>query len=720
MPLGPLEMMRLNALLEAIQEDDLLYLLIHQLYSAQTLSSDSLQKLGGFTADHVDGLNALRPYLDDNMKLPLRSLRFFAGFPWEFGCAQMQYHRIVLAGLEEAKEFLKNSAKMLNILGGYCRKHQKKISKEEVTKVMGLRSSVLSKIISICLQKFVRRLMQTQSPQQIPPQHPPPPPIPNGGAQNSNLTQLSGGGSGYSDGIHMPAPSQPVMQSPNFQQYIQQLQQLKNIQKKNNPSVTAAGILSQPPPPTPTHPHAVSSVAPATAYPTQQLTPTAPAGWTANMQTLPNDNGRHVHKAHLQSQLGASNIANRRQSQPLPVAQSVPRRPAPPPDLSTSPSVLRPDNRPPTIGSLPENILETHLASPLMSPTTSKVKHESMHISIVDFPIRRLPLSFKCEKRVWDLSQKQASRLSKTIVSIVPGDLPKRQMVTPGALIFRLRCVAIRPGSTGPINDAQWVSKETVWPKNVFIEVNGSRVEIRRKLLWGKDLPSDITNYLQAGTNELKIVNISDSTDHKVYMASVEMFECHSEEAIKSRLFKEGYLDSIKSRDAILQRLLPKCDDDELMISSSTVTIGVCCPLSFQLINIPVRGKSCLHLECFDFENFMSSRPRKRPGEPPSPDSYKCPHCGGDSRPDELIFDGFLSEILAELRKKQAELGDVKSIVVDDHGNWSAKKEKDSDQSDREDCQSLQSKSRPSLGNPSTESRRTDVEVICINDDDED
>jgi hypothetical protein len=111
-PLGPLEMMRLNALLEAIQEDDLLYLLIHQLYSAQTLSSDSLQKLGGFTADHVDGLNALRPYLDDNMKLPLRSLRFFAGFPWEFGCAQMQYHRIVLAGLEEAKEFLKNSAKV--------------------------------------------------------------------------------------------------------------------------------------------------------------------------------------------------------------------------------------------------------------------------------------------------------------------------------------------------------------------------------------------------------------------------------------------------------------------------------------------------------------------------------------------------------------------------------------------------------------------------------
>jgi hypothetical protein len=268
-------------------------------------------------------------------------------------------------------------------------------------------------------------------------------------------------------------------------------------------------------------------------------------------------------------------------------------------------------------------------------------------------------------------------------------------MVRPGSLIYRLRCVEVKERTKVPSTDGEWVVKETCWPPNLFIEINSHRLDLRRKAQWGKDMPADITNLICLDENELKIFQLSDSGAQNRHFVSVELFKCDSEGAIRAQLLKSQYIDAERSKAAMIGRLSPDEGSDEIMVSSTT--IGITCPLSFQLITLPVRGRSCRHLECFDFDNFMGSRPRKRPGDPPAWDGYKCPLCGGDARPQELVVDGFLHQVLRKLKEEKAEKG-VKGIMMSDTGEYEVKREIVDNEEEMEDGEK-------------------EVEVICLDDD---
>jgi len=388
-----------------------------------------------------------------------------------------------------------------------------------------------------------------------------------------------------------------------------------------------------------------------------------------------------------------------------------------------------PSNGPPGSTSLPppshpslilppvqDNLLETHLASPVMSQAPSPLDTSSLdrlHFSIVDFPIQRLKLPAACEveKRTWTISAEDERRLSRLCSPTILGEPPTRPMVSCGTLVYKLRCIEVKQGEIPPVTDAEWVAKESVWPKNTFMEINGKRLEFRRKVRWGKDLPVDITNFVQAGLNEVKVVRLSNLSDLSTYFAIIEVFECRNESAIKAEM---GLLDEQQSRAEIVRRLSSNGDVD-LIVSTNTVTVGVCCPLSFRLIDMPVRGKTCLHLECFDFDNYMSSRPREAPGIPPKEDSYKCPHCGGRARPEDLVIDGYLKGVLAKMREDMSKYEDVKHITIDDKGNWEAKQPNESDEGSRR--QGLGKNERRESTTSIVGKLKREVEIICIDDD---
>jgi hypothetical protein len=259
--------------------------------------------------------------------------------------------------------------------------------------------------------------------------------------------------------------------------------------------------------------------------------------------------------------------------------------------------------------------------------------------------------------------------------------------------------------------------KESVWPKNIFIEVNGTRVEIRRKERWGKDLPADITNLVRAGSNALNIVRLGNAKDESTYVASIEVFECCTEASIKWQVCKKRYVDVLRSKAEIMGRISKSkhSNDNDVIVSSNTVTIDVRCPFSFQLIGTPVRGRECLHLECFDFDNYMGSRQREQPALPPRQRTYKCPHCGGRARPEDLIMDGFLDGVLRTMREQRATYGDVESIIVDRNGNWEAKRDKEKGREERRKDSVTNGRSE-SVSTPVGKLRK-EIEVICIDDD---
>ena len=243
--------------------------------------------------------------------------------------------------------------------------------------------------------------------------------------------------------------------------------------------------------------------------------------------------------------------------------------------------------------------------------------------------------------------------------------------------------------------------KETVWPRNIFVDVNGQQVEFRRKQRWGRDLPADITNLVQAGQNEIKIVSLSYADSPSTFLARIEVVECCSEIEIKREIAHKSLLRTSDAKAQIVRRLKrgSGAADGDLIVSSSTVTVGLCCPLSFQRIGFPVRARACAHVECFDYDNYIASRPRKHPWVPPRDDAYKCPHCGARARPDDLIVDGFLATVLSAMRKEPDVYRDVKHIVVDEAGDWAAKR------ADTEDAAARRAASARA------------AEVICIDDD---
>lgn len=392
----------------------------------------------------------------------------------------------------------------------------------------------------------------------------------------------------------------------------------------------------------------------------------------------------------------------------------------PVPAAAVVPSNVPPPPSPLTLPALPENLLEIHLSSPIMSPAVlpfSASPPEPPHFSIVDFPVGRFELRPPCEKRVWTVSHEDERRLSKVHPSKSLGEPPTRSMIGLGCLVYRLRCIEVRSsvGKSALANDSEWSMKESIWPKNIFIEVNGMRVEIRRKERWGKDLPADITNFIRAGSNTLTIVRLGDGAEESTFVAGIELSECCTGVGIKSQIFKERYLPPAQSRAEIMRRLSTHTDDNDIIVSTNTVTIDVQCPFSFKLIGTPVRGRACRHLECFDFDNYMGSRHREQPALPPRDDAYKCPHCGDRARPEHLIVDGFLHDVLRTMRELPMTYEDVKSIIVDENGAWKAKREKEKDSEERR--KDSVTRAMYELAVPTVGKLEKDIEVICIDDD---
>jgi hypothetical protein len=112
-------------------------------------------------------------------------------------------------------------------------------------------------------------------------------------------------------------------------------------------------------------------------------------------------------------------------------------------------------------------------------------------------------------------------------------------------------------------------------------------------------------------------------------------------------------------------------DDDEITMVVSDLSIDLADPFTARIFDIPVRGSSCLHRECFDLETFLDTRKSKFSGQPSLVDVWKCPLCGADARPYALRVDEFFLTVRAKL----ADVGnlDVKAILVSADGSWKPK-----------------------------------------------
>ncbi|KAJ6264419.1 hypothetical protein Dda_0565 [Drechslerella dactyloides] len=265
--------------------------------------------------------------------------------------------------------------------------------------------------------------------------------------------------------------------------------------------------------------------------------------------------------------------------------------------------------------------------------------------------------------------------------------------------LYRLRCVSSRTDLTEhKLNDfAEWRSRETFWLQHCFAELSNGpsqatnqnnplaqgqawskkrHLRFRRKRVWGKDCPTDLTDGVVPGTNTIEFTTVDTPLDDgRSYFLAVEEVEIADYNTLFQQITEDqkvkfqggGIANWIKpSADTIMDG-----DDDCMIVEPDTAIISITCPMSQQIIDVPVRGKDCKHVECFDLKGYLESRTKLNCGFS-VPDGWKCPICSCECTPPMLTVDPCLNGALHNLKKLRAEGKhlECKSIIFRSDGKW--------------------------------------------------
>ncbi|KAL1858669.1 hypothetical protein Plec18170_002875 [Paecilomyces lecythidis] len=247
------------------------------------------------------------------------------------------------------------------------------------------------------------------------------------------------------------------------------------------------------------------------------------------------------------------------------------------------------------------------------------------------------------------------------------------RVLSNGNRLYRLRCIKVASSSES-VSEGAWTAAQSVWPSVFYLHVNGKEMFVRRKTHHAKDLPLDITPNLREGPNELTLhfLRSQEERDNLLYALAVEVLEIANLDHVKSLVRPLAASDS---RLQIQQRLSVSAVDEELSVVNDYISIGLIDPFMARIFDVPARGKSCKHQECFDLDAFFGTRASKS-GNGPMKENWKCPICRGDCRPQNLVIDEFLVEVRAELQRS-GKLEGARAIHVKVDGTWQPKIEQD-------------------------------------------
>ncbi|KAH8893536.1 hypothetical protein GQ53DRAFT_118216 [Thozetella sp. PMI_491] len=301
-----------------------------------------------------------------------------------------------------------------------------------------------------------------------------------------------------------------------------------------------------------------------------------------------------------------------------------------------------------------------------------------------------------------------------------------------GSLRWRVRCCKLPKLEPSPSPEA-WATTETYWPMNIFMSLNNSALSIRRHSHNGKDLATELTRFIVAGENVLQVsIPTSPREGQGHYFLAVEEIVTARHSSIVDQIMKEAVIPEATTLQEIKKRLASTggSDDGDLIFEATDLSVDLADPFSATVFQVPARGTSCTHIECFDLETWLNTRPTKsvrkchhtvqcdcpKTEEPSSPDKWKCPICSKDARPCSLRVDSFLLGVRRKLEQDQKLHAKRMTVAAD--GTWNAVVEADTEDDSDDDDEPRTKRSRQSASTgPSAKNTTAPVEVIILDDD---
>ena len=316
---------------------------------------------------------------------------------------------------------------------------------------------------------------------------------------------------------------------------------------------------------------------------------------------------------------------------------------------------------------------QVHVKSPVLVPAESRgnptiVTKYFRFIDTVIMPTE--VISSKNRHVSWDFTMHRS--YIENFVKDRPGSYgaPATRNINSNSLLCRIRCIKLGSPDRLPTHN-EWAVSDNVWPGSTAIILNGNALEIRKKSHHGKDLPIDVTTAVKEGKNSLSTAVVGFQKDSNLrFVIGVEIIRFANEEQIRNNV---RTLPLQEARQRIIDRSFQVDPDIEVVFSQ--LTIDLTDPFTANLFAVPARGDSCLHNQCFDLEVFLHSRNLEKPSEPCGPDSFRCPICGADARPQSLVIDGFFVSV----REQLDWMGrlDAKAITLNQSGNWEIKEQEE-------------------------------------------
>jgi hypothetical protein len=219
-----------------------------------------------------------------------------------------------------------------------------------------------------------------------------------------------------------------------------------------------------------------------------------------------------------------------------------------------------------------------------------------------------------------------------------------------------------------------------VWPRKLSFDANGHevfRVQEPEEGHVRRDVPINIAAGLRPGMNTIKIV-IEDENASSYAMALVRTYPrtaldiandiqvCEEEEA----------------RERVVTLLAPnwggsdeKVGEDPAEESEAEITCVISnklrlrCPLSFERVQIPVRGEQCVHLQCFGLGAYLESNSKMRAMN----NRWTCPVCNVVLKPQDLRIDGFVQNVLRDTDEH------IEEVAIAQDGSFRVIEEEDDD-----------------------------------------
>ncbi|KAL3738217.1 hypothetical protein ACJRO7_019699 [Eucalyptus globulus] len=188
-----------------------------------------------------------------------------------------------------------------------------------------------------------------------------------------------------------------------------------------------------------------------------------------------------------------------------------------------------------------------------------------------------------------------------------------------------------------------------VTPPEVSFLLNGKGVERRTNTFvdTGPQMPTNVTQMLKYGTNLLQAVG--QFNGH--YMIIIAFMSVASPP------------DSSTLLDYVPATIAATDSDSDIVEVASRISLN--CPISRTRIQLPVKGHSCKHHQCFDYRNFLSINSSKP--------SWRCPHCNQPVCFTDIRVDQNIVKVLQEVGD------DISEVTITLDGSWKAVMECDDD-----------------------------------------